>query len=87
MSGNKREDGYWDKAKFIKGECPEEKLKQFGEQLEQIKTYYKVFKKFHAHDLPKTNYDVLKEEAAELDGLVERDLITTMNANYQKVII
>ena len=31
VSGSKREEGYWDKAKFIKGETPPEKETQFIE--------------------------------------------------------
>ena len=62
VSALKREEGYWEKAKFIVGETPPEKLNEFNEQLEQIKTYYQHFKKFHATELPKTNYDCMKEE-------------------------
>ena len=31
VSGDKRIDGYWDKAKFITGEAPEEKVNEFKE--------------------------------------------------------
>lgn len=86
VSGSKREEGYWEKAKFVKGETPPEKEAQFNEQLDQIRTYYKVFKKFHAHELPKTNYDVLKEERAELHGDTERELIAKLNTDYKKLL-
>ena len=86
VSGEKREEGYWDKAKFIKGETPPEKLTQFNEQMDQIKQYYKVFKKFHAHDLPKTNYDIFKEERHELAGMTEQELLIKLNTDYKKLI-
>ena len=40
VSAQKREEGYWEKAKFIVGETPPEKLNEFNEQLQQIKSYY-----------------------------------------------
>ena len=46
-----------------------------------------MFKKFHAHDLPKTNYDVLKEEKSELHGDTEREAILKMNNDYEKIVI
>jgi len=42
-----------------------------------------VFKKFHASDLPRTNYDCLAEERQELEGKTERDLIEKLAANYK----
>ena len=75
VSGEARTEGYWDRAKFVEGAAAEEKVAEFNEQLQSIRTYYKVFKKFHAKELPRTNYDCNKEEAAELDGLCELELL------------
>ena len=33
VSGDKRQEGYWDNSKFIIGETPEDKLKEFNEQI------------------------------------------------------
>lgn len=74
VSGESRTEGYWDRAKFIEGEPSEEKLAEFYEQLKAVKTYYRVCKKFHAKELPRTNYDCIKEEQKELDGFSELDL-------------
>ena len=54
--------------------------------MDQIKQYYKVFKKFHAHDLPKTNYDIFKEERHELAGMTEQELLIKLNTEYKKLI-
>ena len=75
VSGDKRVDGYWDRAKFVEGQASDEKIKQFEEQLQQMKTYYNACKKFHTKELPRTNYDCLKEEKAELDGLTEAEIL------------
>ena len=36
--------------------------------------------------MPKTNYDVLKEERTELDGYCERELLVKLNDEYQKIV-
>ena len=54
--------------------------------MDQIKQYYKVFKKFHAHELPKTNYDIFKEERQELGGMTEMELMTKLKGDYTKLL-
>ena len=60
--------GHWDKVKFIKSEPLDHVVQSYKEQLAQVKTYFGVFKKFHAKDLPKTNYDLLYEERVNLES-------------------
>ena len=51
-----------------------------------MKTYFKVFKKFHVKDLPKTNYDCLKEEKQQLDDYTEQELLDKINADYAPML-
>jgi len=69
-ANEKRDDGYWDGGKFVKCETPEDKLAEFNESLKQARTYYQIFKKHHTSELPKTNYDLVKEESQTL-GMTE----------------
>ena len=55
--------------------------------MDQIKQYYKVFKKFHAHELPKTNYDIFKEERHELGGMTEQELLKKLKEDYTNLLI
>ena len=70
--GENREEGYWDGGKFVKGEATEANIAEFKTQLKHASTYFHIFKKHHVTDLPKTNYDLVKEEQANLDGMIER---------------
>lgn len=54
--------------------------------MDQIKQYYKVFKKFHAHELPKTNYDIFKEERHELGGMTEQELLNKLKGDYTNLL-
>jgi len=45
-----------------------------------------VYKKFHAKDLPKTNYDLVKEERLELDGLAEWELMERLAKNFTPLL-
>lgn len=87
VSGETRTEGYWDRAKFVQGEASEEKLTEFNEQLNSIKTYFKVFKKFHAKDLPKTNYDCIKEEKCELDGYSELEMVERIAVDFSAILM
>ena len=55
--------------------------------MDQIKQYYRVFKKFHAHELPKTNYDIFKEERHELGGMTEQELLKKLKEDYTNLLI
>lgn len=61
-SSENREDGFWDGSKFIPGQVTEEQETEFKKQLKHATTYYHIFKKHYLTDLPKTNYDLVKEE-------------------------
>ena len=45
-----------------------------------------MYKKFHAEDLPKTNYDILVEERNHLDGQTEFELVERLAKNYRSII-
>ena len=45
-----------------------------------------MFKKFHAKDLPRTNYDCVKEEQKELDGYTEREMLERIAADYTPLL-
>lgn len=52
-----------------------------------MKTYFGVFKKFHAKDLPKTNYDLLYEERVNLDSeFCEFELLELIQKHYTEVL-
>ena len=48
-------------------------------------TYFHIFKKHHQQDLPKTNYDLAKEEQANL-GMLERQLIGVLNKQFTEFL-
>ena len=64
----------------------EEKLNEFNEQLEKTRLYYRLTKKFHAKEIPKTNYDCIKEEKAELDGITEAEMLESLSSEYASLI-
>lgn len=76
-SSDNREEGFWDGSKFIPGSVTEEQEADFKKQLKHATTYYHIFKKHYLQELPKTNYDVVKEEHQNL-GMTERQLINIL---------
>ena len=51
-----------------------------------MRTYYSVCKKFHTKELPRTNYDCLKEEKLELDGLTEAEILEKIKSEYSPLL-
>jgi len=54
--------------------------------MKQMCAYYLTYKKFHIDQLPKTNYDIFKDELEEID-MKERDLISSINKKHTSKII
>ena len=86
VSENSRVEGYWDRQKFVEGQPSEEKLNEFNEQLEKTKLYYRHTKQFHMKEIPKTNYDCIKEEKLELGGITEAEMLERLSTEYGSLI-
>lgn len=48
--------------------------------------YYRLTNKFHAKEIPKTNYDCIKEEKLELDGFTEQEMLAKISSEYANLL-
>lgn len=59
--------------------------RDFAGQINQIRSYYQIYGKFHVTDLPSTTYDINSEETNEI-GATERMIIQLLDEDYHPLL-
>lgn len=85
-SDEKKIEGFWDGSTFKKGNPTAAQEADFLDQLKQAKLFYENHKKHNLQELPKTNYDLIREETHSLKT-TERALLTKIGEKFSALIV